>query len=81
MESNRVRMGSVRNLALYNFTDRGVDGNMLVLKSEIDYLQGRNEELRAQLAQSRNDLSRNTVNSNRNQGGVKIQENIRKDLH
>ena len=72
MESNRVRIGSVRNLALYNFTDSGVDGNMLVLKSEIDYLQGRNEELRAQLAQSRNDITRNTMNLNRNQGDVRV---------
>lgn len=76
MESNRVSKGSFRNLALYNFTDSGVDGNLLVLKSEIDYLQGRNEELRTQLAESKNELMKNTTNLRKTQPDVSEDLNL-----
>ena len=36
-------------------TDNGADGISLALKSEIDYLQGRNEELRGQILQLKSD--------------------------
>jgi hypothetical protein len=61
MESNRVSRGTIRNLALYNFTDVGGDGNNLVLRSEIDYLQGRNEELRSQLVEVKTELTKHQI--------------------
>lgn len=69
MESNKVSRTTLRNLALYNFSDAGGEGNLnhLVLKSEIDYLQGRNEELRIQLTETKNEAAKQQIGLNKAQ--------------
>jgi hypothetical protein len=54
------------NLKTYSFlnqilTDNGADGISIALKSEIDYLQGRNEELRGQILQLKSDLNKSQI--------------------
>ncbi len=60
MDSNRNSGLNLRNLALFNFSETNADGNMnhILFKSEIDYLQGRNEELRVQLAEAKSQSSK-----------------------
>ena len=57
MEANRLNRANFRNLTLFNSNVMDADGNVnqVVLSSEIDYLQGRNEELNKQLTETRNE--------------------------
>jgi hypothetical protein len=67
------------NLKTYSFlnqilTDNGADGISLALKSEIDYLQGRNEELRGQILQLKSDLNKSQVSL------IKAQDEVSKNI-
>ncbi len=55
-------------------TDNGADGISLALKSEIDYLQGRNEELRGQILQLKSDLNKSQVSL------IKAQDEVSKNI-
>lgn len=56
-------------------TDNGADGISLALKSEIDYLQGRNEELRGQILQLKSDLNKSQVSL------IKAQDEVNKKIY
>ena len=60
METNRANRASSRAYSFMNqiLADTSLDGVNLALKGEIDYLNGRNEELRTQLIEQRNELSK-----------------------
>jgi hypothetical protein len=64
------------NLKTYSFlnqliSENGADGMSMALKGEIDYLQGRNEELRGQIIQLKSELNKSQVNL------IKAQDEVR----
>jgi predicted nucleic acid-binding Zn-ribbon protein len=80
MESNNFSRIKIHQLDLYNRTGAQCDGNTNhnVLFSEIDYLQGRNEELRAQLNETRKENARTQSHLTKAQEDLeKFNENIK----
>lgn len=68
------------NMKAYSFLNKilleggGADAINLALKSEIDYLLGRNEELRSSILQQKNEIN----NSHKNQ--TRLQDEVSFDL-
>lgn len=57
IEQNRTVRSNMKSYAFLNMIDGGSANNVnLAFKSEIDYIQGRNEELRTQLVQVKGEL-------------------------
>lgn len=80
MESNNFSRLKLRHLDLYNRTGLNNDGNINqnVLVSEIDYLQGRNEELRAQLNETRKENTKTQFQLTKAQNELdRLNENIK----
>ena len=84
MESNRVSRANSKAYAFLNqiLSDDSQNSIPLALKAEIDYLNGRNEELRTQLTELRVELNKSQATFNRAQdeidrlnGDVRIMNN------
>ena len=61
MEQNKITRSTMKTYAFLNMTDGNAKNVNLALKSEIDFIQGRNEELRSQLIQLKNDLKKSQI--------------------
>jgi centrosomal protein CEP290 len=61
MDANKASRNNMKNYSFLNqFLSNGnLDDITMALKSEVDFLQGRNEELRTLMTQTQNDFNRN----------------------
>lgn len=62
MESNKTIRANTKSYSFLNqiLADCNADAISLALKSELDFLQGRNEELRTEIVQMKADLNKST---------------------
>ncbi len=73
LESSRAMRSNLKTYSFLNqlISENGADGMSMALKGEIDYLQGRNEELRGQIIQLKSELNKSQVNL------IKAQDEVR----
>lgn len=73
LEANRTIKANMKTYAFLNqvLAEGNIANNVtLALKGEIDQLHGRNEELRSQLLQLKNDLNKSQINALKNQDEI-----------